>query len=1491
MTGALLPALLLLAALAAPARADWLAPRPATFPTPKAAGLPIAFEANHGQWDPRTRFVARLAGATARITPVGASFTADGGAPLTLRFAGGRSSDPVAEAPLAARSNYLIGPDRSRWVTGVPSYRRVRQSGVWPGIDVVYHGTQGRFEYDFEVAPGARPADVALRLGDRDDVRLRRDGTLVIEAGAKTVRQPRPVAYQVAAGRRQRVRAGYRLEPDGTVRLRVGSYDPTRPLVVDPVIVNSTYLGGSQTDYGSAVASGADGSTFVAGGTSSANFPGTTGTRMSDDAFVAKFDAAGEIVFTTFFGGQSSDSATGLALSPEGRPRIAGMTFSELPIVNGPQTTRHDGSHDGFVVEFSADGTAVTYSTYLGGSSTDFALDIASAGGGQVVVVGQTTSSDLPTVAASQPALGGSTDGFLVRLDTSGGPFLHSTYLGGSAEDHAYGVASGPDGSAFAVGRTASANFPTAAPRDASLSGIADGFLARFAPTGGTPLYSTYHGGGGHDYAHDLAVDADGAAHVAGVTNSTDFPVVNAAQPVRAGGSDAYVTKFTPSGAGLTYSTHFGGSADEVAMDIVLVGGGKAAVAGFTYSPDFPTRASVDNTVLGTYDGFVTQLSQTGATIDYAVLLGGDQIDAANGIANAGAGRVAVAGDTASDDFPTHEPRQGERGGSQDAFLTVLDGSDVALPETFLLSGPDDPSPSNAATFTFESSEPGVRFECRLDGGDYEDCASPVTYRTLTQGPHTLRVRAVDASHNVDASPASYTWVVDATPPETSVTSGPASPTNATTAEFVFASSAPGSTFECKLDAGAFAPCTAPKTYEGLAGSSHTFAVRATDPAGNTDASAAEVAWTVDLAAPDTTVDGTPFKVSSSTGATFTFSASEGGSTFECSLDGGDQFACTSPRQFTSLADGPHTFAVRAKDPAGNLDPSSATYSWTVETLPPQTSITSGPASPTSASVATFAFDASEKATFECRLDAESFGACSSPLSRQDLAEGSHTFEVRATDASGKADATPAQHTWTIDAAPPLPFVLLGPQDALTGVPPAEPRTFTWEPATDARTAISRYEFLVDGAVAQLLEPADCTPIACAVTLPGPFAHGPHPWSVRAIDAAGNVRETSPRTFTVDAEAPTGLAVVAPADGARIGSATPLLTWSRPQDPGSGVSGYGISLDGAAAVTVPAESWQVPSPLADGAHEWTITARDGAGTASAPVKATFNVDTRAPSVVIAPLPRVVAGRQVTVDASASTDASGGRIVRYDFDLGADGSADSSGAEPSFAFTVPAPGTHTVRVSATDDAGNVGVAAASVEAEAAAAASDPKLTTLLINDGAFATSSLRVTLDVHPPPRGGVAAMILSNSSAPPPGAPIMPITGPQQDVPWELAAGDGSKTAREVHVFFLTAAGTEIIGANRHAQIIFDPTPPVIDQLNVKGKSRRRRVRVRATDRITGVDRVEVRVGRRVVRRRRSDRKGQSRLEVRARIRARGRVTVRAYDRAGNVVTRRERRR
>ncbi len=660
-----------------------------TVPTEQAAtsraglaDLPLAFEPNLGQMDDSVDFLVHHGQAVTAFSSTGTT-TSVGGKQIAMTLTGASAQDFAGTDELASNTNYFIGNDQSQWQRNIPNYGKLVANNVYPGIDLAYYGTNSQLEHDFIVAPGVDYRQIAFGFTGQDDLALDDDGNLVLKAGGDTLTLNAPVTYQIDTNSKHTIPSNFELH-DGVVTVAVAdTYDPAKPLVIDPTLVYSTYLGGSGEDRSHGVVVDSSGNLYIHGNTTSTDFP-TAGSPYQgsksggQDAFVAKLNAAGTaLIYATYLGGSENEESRKFAVDASGNVYITGATnSSDFPTESAFQGAKpNPGSiGTGFVTKLDPSGSSLVYSTYLGGSNYDLPDGIAVDGAGNAYVTGDSQSTDFPTASPIQGSLNSFGDMFVTKLNPSGTALVYSTYLGGSVYEHGYDIDVDASGSAYITGYTQSTDFPTASPIQGSSAGDADVVIAKLNPSGTALVYSTYLGGSGNDDGIRIKVANTGEAYVSGWTASADFPTEAAFQDTYGGGTrDAFVAKVNASGTALVYSTYLGGSALDSGVDVAIGASGNAYVVGFTESSDFPTAGSpYQASNAGGGDAFITELDPAGSALIYSTFLGGSGNDLATDVSLDGSGNAHIVGHTASSNFPTLLPFQGTYGGSTDSFLVKL---------------------------------------------------------------------------------------------------------------------------------------------------------------------------------------------------------------------------------------------------------------------------------------------------------------------------------------------------------------------------------------------------------------------------------------------------------------------------------------------------------------------------------------------------------------------------------------------------------------------------------------------------------------------------------------------------------------------------------------------------------------------------------------------------------------------------------------------------
>ncbi|HUS07039.1 MAG TPA: SBBP repeat-containing protein [Bryobacteraceae bacterium] len=603
-------------------------------------------------------YMARTPYLTAYLDENGLALEASG-IHLHLEFLGSSAGKTLGpETKLNASVNILLGKPET-WRTDLPAFARIRYKGVYPGIDAVYGGTERKLKSEFVVAPGSDPHVIQLRYRGAEQIHVAADGALVVTTASGEFREDAPVIYQLIRGHRKIIQGGYRVSADQIVSFAIDPYDRKKELIIDPVLTYSSYVGGRGIDAGTGIATDAAGNVYVCGYTESPDFPiagAIQGRVRGVDAFVMKLNSAGDtLLYATYLGGSAYDAANGITVDANGSAIVAGRTgSSDFPTVSAFQPV-FGGGMDGFVAKLSPLGNTIVYSTYLGGAASDAANAVALDTVGNAYITGDTSSANFPTRAGFQSINRGRSDAFGLKLNTAGS-IQYSTYLGGMGDESGKSIAVDTAGAAYIAGNTTSPDFPVLNAFQPNSGGGEDAFVTKLSPTGSALVYSTYLGGssGSVTYpesANGIAVDSQGAAVVVGSTNSSNFPLQAPIQPLPGGTLDAFVTKLTPTGSALIYSTYLGGVGLDYANAVTLDASGQAYVTGGTNSINFPAVNPLQPQVAGLYDIFVTKFDAAGTRLVFSTLLGGSGSEEGLGIARTNASEVWTTGMTTSGDL------------------------------------------------------------------------------------------------------------------------------------------------------------------------------------------------------------------------------------------------------------------------------------------------------------------------------------------------------------------------------------------------------------------------------------------------------------------------------------------------------------------------------------------------------------------------------------------------------------------------------------------------------------------------------------------------------------------------------------------------------------------------------------------------------------------------------------------------------------------------
>lgn len=771
-------------------------------PSDLLARQPLLFEKNSIVSDKDIQYRARGLGfefaLSARENQI--SFTVPGHARETIltRFGGARASAKIEELdPAPVHINYLIGSEPNRWRRDIATFGKLRVNQIYPGVDLIFYGRNGSLEYDFVIHEGADPSQIRFEISGVRALKVDAEGNLVLSTNSAQVQWNHPVLYQEIAGGKQKVNGSFQVR-GRLVTFHTGVYNHSLPLIIDPVLNYGSFVGGANSQGARAIGIDASGNVYIAGGTISTNMPVTKGAFQtaygggtgseSGDAFVAKFNPAGQLLYLTYVGGQADETATAIAVDGAGDAYITGFTTSaDFPVTSGVVQHNFGGFGgnacyrfgDAFVTVLNPSGSQLMYSTYLGGTEDDAGAAITLDSAGDAYVAGMTLSPNFPTTTgAYQTQFGGyggqlgkpfcnnapafyAGDAFVAKINPTGAAFLFSTYLGGTSDDAATAIAIDSTQNVYVAGATLSANFPTTTgafqttfhgsdPQNVFFT-TGDAFISKLNTSGSSLVYSTYLGGSGDDSIFSLVVDSSGTAYVAGSTSSVNFPVTaNAVQPMYAGYyilpelieqlvGDAFVARLNSAGTALLYSTYFGGAENDSGLGVAVDASGLIYLTGATDSPNFPITANATQKTFGgdggqlnyygVGDGFLAVINPNSTTPVFSTFWGGTMDDAFASAVLDGKGDIWITGNTMSPNAPvTSNAFQSQyTGGTSSGY--AFGGTAILVEYSgFVSTAPVVNAVENAASNTIGIVSPGMNF---------------VAYGT-NLGPTTLVGSAID---------------------------------------------------------------------------------------------------------------------------------------------------------------------------------------------------------------------------------------------------------------------------------------------------------------------------------------------------------------------------------------------------------------------------------------------------------------------------------------------------------------------------------------------------------------------------------------------------------------------------------------------------------------------------------------------------------------------------------------------------------------------------
>ncbi len=699
------------------------------------------FIENRGQWNSQALFCLPSPEITVWGTARGLVYDyqradADGehirGQIVRMEFGGALLPSVLMQNQTATEYNYFRGRDSSQWVSGVPGSREVLYRTLYSNVDMRLYIDNGMPRYDLLLDPGADVSAIVLRfrgmtsltVGDKE-LRLRLNERDIVQGGL--------FAYQIEHGERREVPCRFVQYSDGGIGFELGSYDHSRPLVIDP-LVYSTFIGGVLGDEGYGIALDASGNTYITGTTLAQNYPVTTGAYNTTksggiDIVVSKINAIGsDLIYSTFIGGNDDDFGYDIAVDAFGRAAITGCSFSaDFPVTTQAFDGTLSGDRDVVVVRLSESGSRLDGSTFLGGNNWDEGYSVAVDAAGTVYVTGMTTSSDFPTANAFDNSYNGAQDAFVARLSRDVSSLQLGSFLGGASGDQGNAIAIDNNGAILIAGTTGSNDFlTTGGAFDRTFNGnvgTTDAFVAKVSAGGGL-VFSTYLGGSDNEEGRGIAADALGGVIVGGWTSSPTpgFPITAGVYDSELNGIDAFFARLNSSGTALQVCTYFGQLGADAITDIAVDAAGMVYAVGYTLSSTLPTTPGAHDTTFngGNRDAFLIKFapSFTPSSFLYGTYLGGNNYDEAKSLVVDSDGNASIAGVTRSGNFPTTIGAISRNfAGMSDAFVSKIG---TGVPQIFLMqpTGGETWCAGSVYKITWRSrSVTYVRIELSSNGG------------------------------------------------------------------------------------------------------------------------------------------------------------------------------------------------------------------------------------------------------------------------------------------------------------------------------------------------------------------------------------------------------------------------------------------------------------------------------------------------------------------------------------------------------------------------------------------------------------------------------------------------------------------------------------------------------------------------------------------------------------------------------------------------------